>query len=308
MKLVITIPAFNEEKTIGKVIKEIPRKIPGISKIEVIVVDDGSTDNTARVAAKLGAFVVRHAGNRGLAMAFKTGLNSALERGADVVVNTDADFQYNQSQIPALIKPILNGKADIVLGSRFRGWIEEMPLSKRWGNILATAVVRFVSGYRISDAQTGFRAFSRSAAAWMNISSDFTYTQESLLIAAEHRLKVVEVPVDFRKRVGRSRLFGSIWSFAKRAGLTLLVAYLNYHPLKVFLSLGLLLVLGGLLAGFKVLLHFLATGLVQPFFPTALLSSLLLILGFEVIIIGLVAEMVKHQRKSLEEVLYRLRK
>jgi len=308
MKLVVTIPAFNEEKTIGKVIKEIPGKIPGIKRIEIVVVDDGSTDGTARVAKKLGALVVRHAGNRGLAKAFKTGLAVALELGADVVVNTDADFQYNQKQIPLLVKPVIEGRADIVLGSRFKGWIEEMPLSKRWGNILATAVVRFVSGYNISDAQTGFRAFSRDAAAWMNISSDFTYTQESLLIAAEHRLKVIEVPVDFRKRAGSSRLFGSVWGFAKRAGLTLLTNYLNYHPLRVFLSLGLILVFGGALAGFKVLLHFLSTGMVQPYFPTALLSSLLLILGFEVIIIGLVAEMIKHQRKTQEEVLYWLKK
>jgi glycosyltransferase involved in cell wall biosynthesis len=308
MKLIVTIPAYNEEKTIAKVIREIPKKIPGIRKIEIIVVDDGSTDSTASVAKRCGAIVVRHAGNRGLAKAFKTGLSAALERGADIIVNTDADFQYNQKQIPALIKPILEGKADIVLGSRFAGWIEEMPLSKKLGNKLATAVVRFVTGYKISDAQTGFRAFSREAALRMNILSDYTYTQETLLIAAEHKLKVVEIPVDFRKRAGKSRLISSIWSYAKKAGATIWLTYLSYRPLKVFLTLGAVLIVVGILAGIKVLSHYLATGLVQPYLPTALLASLLLILGFEVIIIGLVAEMVKSNRKLQEEVLYRLRK
>ncbi|MEM0360840.1 MAG: glycosyltransferase family 2 protein [Candidatus Diapherotrites archaeon] len=308
MKLVITIPAFNEEKTIAKVIEEIPKKIAGIDKIEIIVVDDGSTDKTAQIAKRLNAIVVRHACNRGLAKAFKTGLDAALECGADIIVNTDADFQYNQKQVPLLIKPILEGKADIVLGSRFKGHIEEMPASKRWGNILATKIVNFVAGCKVSDAQTGFRAFSREAALRMNISSDFTYTQESLLIASEYNLKIAEVPVDFRKRADSSRLFSSIWGYAKRAGMTLLIAYLNYHPLKFFLSLGGLLVLGGLLAGSRVLARFLETGAIEPFMPTALLSSLLLILGLEVIMIGLVAEIVKFDRKTNEEILYRLKK
>ncbi len=308
MKLIITIPAYNEEKTIAKVIREIPKRISGIKKIEIIVVDDGSTDNTAKIAKQNGAIVIKHTCNRGLAKAFKTGLNAALARGADIIVNTDADFQYNQKQIPELIKPILEGKADIVLGSRFKGWIEEMPLSKRLGNKLATAVVRLVTGYKISDAQTGFRAFSREAALRMNVLSDYTYTQETLLIAAEHKLKVVEIPVDFRKRADRSRLISSIWSYAKKAGATILLAYLSYKPLKVFLTLGALLILAGLFAGIKVLMHYFATGLVQPYLPTALLSSLLLILGFEVVIIGLVAEMIKLNRKTLEEILYRLKK
>ena len=308
MKLVVTIPAYNEEKTIAKVIQEIPKKIPGIKEIEVIVIDDGSTDKTASVAKRCGAIVVRHPGNRGLAKAFKTGLNAALERGADIIVNTDADFQYNQKQIPALIKPILEGKADIVLGSRFAGWIEEMPLSKKLGNKLATAVVRFVTGYKITDAQTGFRAFSREAALRMNILSDYTYTQETLLIAAEHKLKVVEIPVDFRKRAGKSRLISSIWSYAKKASMTIWLTHLSYKPLKVFLTLGAILIVAGILAGLKVLLHYLATGLVQPYLPTALLASLLLILGFEVVIIGLVAEMIKSNRKLQEEILYKTKR
>jgi len=307
MKLAITIPAFNEEKTLGKVINEIPKKIPGIKKIEVIVIDDGSTDKTARIAKKHKAILIRHPGNRGLAKSFSDGVNLALERGADIVMNTDADFQYNQKQIPSVIKPIVEGRADIVLGSRFKGWIEDMPKGKRWGNVLATKVVRFVSGLNISDAQSGFRAFSREAALRMNISGDFTYTQESLLIAAEHRLKVVEVPIDFRKRAGESRLFGSVWSFANRAGKTLMVNYLNYHPLRVFLSMGLFLFIAGALFAYRVLSHYFATGVVGPYLPSAVLSSLLIILGVQVSIMGLVAEMVRHNRKIQEEILYRVK-
>ncbi len=307
MKLAITIPAFNEEKTIGKVIEEIPKKISGIKTIEIIVIDDGSTDKTAKIAKAHKAVVISHVGNRGLAKSFTDGLNLALARGADIIMNTDADFQYNQKQIPSIVKPIVEGKADIVLGSRFKGWIEDMSTGKRWGNIFATKVVRFVSGLDISDAQSGFRAFSREAALRINISGDFTYTQESLLIAAEHRLKVVEVPIDFRKRADESRLFGSVWSFANRAGKTLLVNYLNYHPLKVFLSLGLVLFVAGALFGYRVLSYYFATGVVGPYLPSAVLSSLLIILGVQVSIIGLVAEMVKHNRKIQEETLYRIK-
>jgi len=308
MKLTVTIPSFNEEKTISKVIREIPKKIPGIKKIEIIVIDDGSTDKTASVARKLGAVVVRHPGNRGLAKTFKTGIDTALARGADIVMNTDADFQYNQKQIPLVVKPIIEGKADIVLGSRFKGWIEDMSLGKRYGNILATKVVSFVSGLKISDAQSGFRAFSREAALRMNISGDFTYTQESLLIAAEHKMKIVEVPIDFRKRADESRLFGSIWTFAKRAGKTLMINYLNYHPLRVFLSLGFLLFVSGILFGYRVLSHYFATGVVGPYLPSAVLASLLIILGVQVTIIGLVAEMIRHNRKIQEETLYKIKK
>ncbi|MFH1235301.1 MAG: glycosyltransferase family 2 protein [Candidatus Diapherotrites archaeon] len=308
MKLAITIPAFNEEKTIAKVIEEIPRRIEGIKEIKIIVIDDGSTDHTGKIAAKSGAVVVRHAGNRGLAKAFKTGIDAALEGGADIIVNTDADFQYNQKQIPLLVKPVAEGKADIVLGSRFKGWIEEMPSSKRFGNILATKVVRFVSGYDISDAQTGFRAFSREAALRMNISSNFTYTQESLLIAAEHKMKVIEIPVDFRKRSDSSRLFGSVLGYAKRAGMTLLVNYLNYHPLRIFSAIGGIFFLGGILAGFRVLSHFFATGAVEPYYPTAILSGILMTIGLQIVLFGFIGEMVKRNREIQEEALYRLKK
>jgi len=306
MKLIVTIPAYNEEKTIGKVIDEIPKRIKGIKSIEILVVNDGSTDNTETVARNHGASVLKLKHN-GLAYAFKSGMGEAIKRGADIIVNTDADFQYNQKQIPDLIKPVLSGHADIVLGSRFRGHIEYMPLSKRLGNRLASWAVRRVSGLSVSDAQTGFRAFSREAALRMNIQTTYTYTQETILQAAANKLEVREIPVDFRKREGESRLISSLFSYARNASYTLIMGYLNYKPLRIFLSIGLLFFLIGFILGLRVLLHFISTGLVSPFIPTAILTSILLIFGFQIIVIGLLAEMIKQNRRLNEEILYKLK-
>lgn len=234
MKLIVTIPAYNEEKTIDKVIKEIPRQISGIETIEVLVINDGSTDNTVEVAKEAGAdHIITLKENQGLAFAFRTGLEEALKKGADIIVNTDADFQYNQQQIPDLIKPILEEKADIVLGSRFSGNIEHMVLGKRIGNIIATRITSMASGYPVSDAQTGFRAFSRDAALRMAIFSDYTYVQETIMQAVNHNLTLVEIPVDFRKREGTSRLMTGIFNYAKRAASTILRTYRDYNPLVI---------------------------------------------------------------------------
>ncbi|MEW6295741.1 MAG: glycosyltransferase family 2 protein [Candidatus Diapherotrites archaeon] len=308
MKLIITIPAYNEENTVAKVIEEIPKKIEGISKIEILVIDDGSTDKTSEAAKKAGAQVLINKKRLGLARTFKKGLENALNLGADIIINTDADFQYNQKQIPLLIKPILNNEADIVLGSRFKGWIEEMPLQKKIGNRIVSWIVRNISGLPISDAQTGFRAFSREAALQLNIFSDYTYTQETILQAAEKKLIIREAPIDFRKRKGSSRLISNIFVYAKKAFLTILIAYLNYKPLKVFLGIGSIFFLLGLLLGSRVLIHYFNTGLVSPYLPTAILTAVLLIFGFQIIVIGLIAEMIKYNRKIEEELLYKIKK
>ncbi len=307
MLLVVTIPALNEQKTIGKVIGEIPKKINGIDKIEILVIDDGSTDNTVSAAKAAGAKVIRNTETKGLAYSFKRGMDKALEMKADIIVNTDADFQYNQKQIPALIKPILDAKADIVLGSRFKGKIEYMPLQKRVGNKIASFVVSLLSGKKISDAQTGFRAFSREAALRMNIISDYTYTQETILQAVDKKLVIKEMPIDFRKREGKSRLISSIFTYAAKVGATILIYYLYYRPLHIFGGIGLFLILLGLITGLRVFLHFIQTGLVSPYIPTAILTALLLIVGLQIIVIGLLAEMIKHNRRIAEEKLYLLK-
>ena len=309
MKLIVTIPAYNEENTLGKVIKEIPRQINGIDPVEVLVVNDGSTDNTVKVAKDAGAdHVITLKENQGLAFAFRTGLEEALKRDADIIANTDADFQYNQQQIPDLVKPILDGKADIVLGSRFSGHIEHMVPQKKIGNIIATRVTRMASGYPVTDAQTGFRAFSRDAALRMNILSDYTYVQETIMQAVDHNLTMVEIPIEFRKREGDSRLMSGVFNYAKRAASTILRTYRDYNPLKVFTLIGLLFVIAGTATGLRVLVHYLQTGMVTPYLPSAVLTTILWIMGVQIFVFGLIADMLRTQRQIGEEVLYRLKK
>jgi len=195
-KLVVVIPAYNEAGSIGSVIKELPPRIQGVDEIKVIVVDDGSTDNTIGEAIKAGVDEVVSLGRRmGLSYAFKTGIEKALEMGADIVVNIDADGQYNGGEISDLVKPILSGEADIVLGSRFKGWIEQMSLSKRIGNRVATWVTRMASSFPTTDSQTGFRAFSKEAALKLNVFSDYTYVQEVIIQGSLKGLRMVEVPI-----------------------------------------------------------------------------------------------------------------
>jgi len=302
------IPAYNEDATIGEVIRNIPRQIEGISKVEVLVVEDGSTDKTVEVARKAGANKIISRKQRvGLAKAFENGLEVALEMGADIIVNIDADNQYDPKEIPKLIRPILKGEADIVLGNRQVSKLTHMPSTKKVGNRIATFVTRKLSGLDISDAQTGFRAFSKRAALMLNILSDYTYTQETIIQAAYKKLGIVEVPVEFRKRRGESRLISSLLGYAKKAGLTILLTYLNYKPLKTFFIIGFVISLIGLLFGLRVLVHFFTTGAVVPFLPTAVLSAFLVIAGFQVVMMGLFATMVKSNRELIEKILYKIK-
>ncbi|MHA1247080.1 MAG: glycosyltransferase family 2 protein [Candidatus Thorarchaeota archaeon] len=242
MKLVVMIPTKNESTTIGDVISEIPKHIEGIDEVEVIVIDGASSDGTVEVALKAGAaLVVRDHINRGLAQAHKIGLIAALDRGADIIVSTDADMQYDQSEIPRLIAPILNGEADMVLGSRFAGWIEEMPLKKRIGNKIATLVTSLLAGQRISDAQSGFRAMQREVAADLIVDSKRTYVQETLIRSIRRGFRVVEVPIKFRKRKDESRLIKSVWGYAFSVFPDLLLTFAQVAPLRLFGGLALLL-------------------------------------------------------------------
>jgi len=309
MKLVITIPTYNEEQTIGSVIGEIPRNIPGIDEIIVLVINDGSTDNTLGKARLAGADVIlSHKHNMGLARTFRDGLDRALEMGADIIVNTDADFQYDGKEIPGLIAPILQGDADIVLGDRQIEKLDHMPRGNLWGNKLATCVTRWATGLPIRDAQTGFRAFSRDAALRMNLTGDYTYTQETLIQAANKHLKIEQVPVDFRRRQGKSRLISSIFGYARSAGITIFRSFGAYHPFVIFSGIGIVCILLGLVFGFKVILHYFTTGSVTPYLPSALLTTVLIIVGCLAILFGLLADMIRTQRMLAEEIFYRLKK
>jgi len=309
MKVVVTIPAYNEEVSLGQVITEIPRQIEGVDLVEVLVIDDGSTDSTVEQARRAGADrIISHKENQGLGVAFRDALNTALEMGADIVVNTDADGQYNGNEIPKLVKPILENRADIVLGWRDVANLAHMPRAKRIGNRIATWVTRRLSGLPIKDAQTGFRAFSKEAALRLNLSGKYTYTQETLIQAGYKSLKIEQVPAEFRAREGESRLISNIFSYARRSGALILRTYRDYQPLKLFSFLGGILIIIGLALGIRVIVHFVDTGAVSPYIPSAIAASLLIITGLLTVIFGLFADMFKNQRLLEEEILYRLKK
>ncbi len=308
-RLVVTIPAYNEEKTIADVIKKIPRDLNSCDEVKVLVLDDGSMDGTVQAAKDAGADkILSHVHNLGLAITFRDALDGALDMGADIIVNIDADGQYDPVEISKLVQPVVDNDADIVLGSRFDGYIEEMSMSKKLGNKVATKFASRAAGKHFSDAQTGFRAFSKDAAMRLNIMGDFTYTQETLVQAVNKNLRICEVPVNFYKREGESRLFPSVWSYAKRGGSTLIRSYLYHKPLKTFLLIGSLVFAVGLILGLRVLLHYMATSMVTPLLPTSVLSVLLLIVGFQVIILGLIGDLIRRNQNVQEEILYRLKK
>jgi glycosyltransferase involved in cell wall biosynthesis len=308
VRLVVTIPAYNESESIGKVINDIPRNC--CDEVKVLVIDDGSKDNTIEVAREAGAdLIVKHTINRGLARTYLHSLEIATEKmNADIIVNIDADGQYDPKEIPKLIKPILDKKADIVLGSRFSGYIEDMKWSKKLGNKVATKIVSRVAGHKFSDCQTGFRALTRNAAFRINVTSDFTYTQESCINAIHHNLQVLEVPVSFYKREGRNRLFSSVWNYAKRGGATLIRTYLYHRPLRFFLYIGALIFASGFILAARVLFHYANTGLVAPYLPTAVLSTLCLIVGFQIITFGFLGDMIRTNQNVHEEILYRMKR
>jgi len=303
------IPAYNEQGTIGKVIEEIPRRIQGIDSVQVLVIDDGSTDRTVEVAREAGADeILSHRTNLGLGVAFRDGLERALKMGSDITVNMDADGQYNAKEIPKLIKPILEKRAEIVLGERDISNLNFMPFGKKVGNRVATWVIRAVCNLPIRDSQTGFRAFSQEAALRMNLLGEYTYVHETLIQAKSKHLRVEEIPVQFRERKGDSRLISSLVSYGKEAAGIIIKTYRDYAPLKIFSYLGTVFIVIGAIFALRVLGHFLETGMVSGRIPSAVLSSMLIILGFLIFVLGLLADMFKTHRSLQEEILYKLKK
>lgn len=292
MNIIITVPAYNEEKTIGELVKGVKKALGNSSykgRYKVLVVDDGSRDNTANAAKKAGAIVYSHPKNYGLAECFRTEIEKCLELKADVIVHIDADLQYRPEEIPKLLKEIKNGY-DLVLGSRFRGKIEEMPLIKRLGNIAFSNVVSQISGLDVSDAQTGFRAFTRKVAENVEITSNHTYTQEQIIRAVKQKFRIKEVPIYFAKRNGKSRLVASTFGYATRAWINIIRTYRDYEPLKFFGTIGFFVFSLGFLIGlYLVYLHF-TSGIVGHF-ALIMLDILILSIGLQIIIFGFIADM-----------------
>ena len=290
MKIVVTIPAFNEEKSIREVIAKIKKVMSSNNyNYKVLVVDDGSNDKTTKIAKEAGAIVYSHPKNYGLAECFKTEIEKCLEHKADVIVHIDADLQYRPDEIPKLIKEIENGY-DLVLGSRFKGKIEYMPFIKRIGNIAFSKVVSQIARMKTSDAQTGFRAFTRKVAEKVSIASNHTYTQEQIIRAIKQKFKVKEVPIYFAKREGKSRLITNNLGYAIRAWINLIRTYRDYEPLKFFGIMGTLIFSIGFVIGlYLVYLHF-TTGIVGHF-ALMMLDILILSIGLQIIIFGFIADM-----------------
>lgn len=308
MKLSILIPAYNEENTIGTVIKEIPTNFESIDEIEVIVVDDGSSDKTSSIAKENGAIVYSFPHNKGLAKAISFGFLKGIERKADVLVILDADNQYDSKEIPLLVKPILEGDADIVIGNRQVKSLDHMPIQKRIGNQLVSKVLSSVIGEKIIDAQTGLRAFSKEALARLHIFSGYTYTQETLMQAKFKELKILEIPVSFRKRHDESRLISNIFTYAARTFSLIASTIIFYKSFKFFSILSTILFIIGIGLSIFILNHFYATGHVSPYYPTALLAALFIITASISTFFTAISSILNRQSKLLEEILYTLRK
>jgi glycosyltransferase involved in cell wall biosynthesis len=307
MKLIIQIPCYNESYVLAETIATLPRVISGIDEIEFLIVDDGSTDNTLQVAHQAGVHHIIQQYHQGLAAAFTTGLDACLKRGADIIVNTDADNQYNAEDIGCLIEPILAGRAQMVVGNRGVATLYLFTPVKRLLQRLGSWVIGRVSGFPTPDATSGFRALSRQAALRTLVLSEYSYTLETLIQAGAHGLPVEYVPIRTNPPTRPSRLMRSIPHFLSQSSTTIIRAYTMYRPLRVFTILGMLLILAGMVPGIRFLYFFIIKG-TAGYIQSLILSSILLIVGFQVLLIGLVADLIGFNRKILEEVLYRLRR
>ena len=308
MKLIIQIPCYNEAKTLPETVADLPRSLPGIDCIEYLVVDDGSTDDTARVARELGVHhVVRFTGNRGLAQAFAAGLDACLVRQADIIVNTDADNQYVGSDIALLVEPILAGRADMVVGDRQVASVPSFSPLKRSLQRLGSWVISRAAGAAIPDAASGFRALTREAALRTLVLSSYSYTLETLIQAGAQHMKVEYVPIRTNAPTRPSRLMHHLPDYLSNSATTIVRAYAFYRPLRVFVMAGALAIFAGLLLGLRFL-YFYVIGQGDGHIQSLILTAVLLIIGFQTLLIGLVADLVGANRKITEELLYRVRR
>jgi glycosyltransferase involved in cell wall biosynthesis len=301
MKLVIQIPCLNEADHLPATVGDLPKSIPGIDRIELLVVDDGSSDGTADVARRLGAHVVRFTANRGLGHAFMAGIDAALANGADIIVNTDADNQYSGASIPALIAPILADEADFVVGARPIREIESFSPTKKLLQRLGSWVVRRVSGTSVADATSGFRAMSREAALELNVFSRYTYTLETIVQAAQRRLRVTSVPIAVNPATRESRLMRSTLDYIWRTGSALVRIFVVYRPFRSFMiPAGIAFALGMLLA-LRFLFYFVAGGGAAGHTQSLILAAILFILAGLLMAVAFIGDLIAINRRLLEE-------
>lgn len=307
MKLIVQIPCFNEEATLPGTLADIPRSIEGIDSIEVLVIDDGSTDRTAEIASQCGAdYVARHKRNRGLAQAFRTGIDACLQLGADIIVNTDGDNQYSGQDIPQLCEPILKGEAEIVVGDRQTDQIEHFSTLKKGLQRLGSSIVRTLSDTEIPDVVSGFRGISREAAIQLNIVSPFSYTIEMVIQAGKRHMAIASVPVKTNPQTRQSRLYGSVPQFISAQLTTIVRMYSMYQPLRVFFLIGCVIFLIG---AYPILrfVWFYFSGDGGGHIQSLVVGSVLMMMGFITCTIGLVADLIQFNRQLLEMILVRLK-
>jgi glycosyltransferase involved in cell wall biosynthesis len=308
LKLIIQIPCLNEAQNIGQTVQVLPTELMGIDLIEFLVVDDGSTDNTSAAASQAGVHhVITLPHHLGLASAFKIGLESALTQGADIIVNTDADNQYNAQDIRLLVEPILNGKADIVVGDRGVGSLDSFSYTKRLLQRIGSWTIGQASGIDTPDATSGFRAYTRDAAMRTLVMNDYSYTLETLIQAGARNMAVEYVSVRTNKQVRPSRLMRSIPDYLVNSSTIILRAYTMYRPLRVFMGISLIFLAAGMIGSLRFL-YFILIGEGAGHVQSLILSAVLLIVGFQIFLIGLVADLIGFNRKVLEEILYRQRR
>jgi len=307
-KLMIQIPCYNEEETLPITLSHLPRTLEGISKVEWLIINDGSTDRTEDIAMACGAdHIVSLTKHQGLAKAFMAGLDACLKLGAEVIVNTDADNQYHAGDIPLLVKPILEGKADMVIGARPIDSIEHFSWIKKMFQKLGSWVVRVASKADIPDAPSGFRAISREAALRFNVFSQYTYTLETIIQAGQKNMAILSVPVRINRDLRPSRLIKSLPFYIKQSVITIVRIFVVYKPFRFFMTIGLLLFSSGFLLGLRFLYYFMTaqgSGHVQ----SLILASILLGIGFQTMLVAFLADLQAANRRLMEDIQYRVRK
>jgi glycosyltransferase involved in cell wall biosynthesis len=306
--LIIQIPCFNEEQTLPVTVRDLPSSIPGVDRIEILIIDDGSRDRTVEVARELGVHhLVQFPANRGLAAAFRAGIDACLRLGADYIVNTDGDNQYSGHDIPKLVEPVVAGRADVAIGDRKTAQIEHFSWTKKRLQALGSWVVRQFSGTSVADTTSGFRCWSREAAQRLNLVNPFTYTLESIIQTGHDKLTIESVPIGTNDKLRESRLFKSIRSYVTRSAGVILRSYLLYKPFAVFMSLGGLVFGSGVLLGLRYLVFRLmgeGTGHIQ----SVILAGALMVIGVQLGMMAMLADLVSANRKLAEETLQRLRR
>lgn len=302
MKLIIQIPCLNEAETLAITLAELPKTVPGFDIVEWLIIDDGSTDNTVEVAKQNGVHhVVSHAGNKGLATAFMTGLDACVRLGADVIVNTDADNQYNAADIPKLTQPILDNRAELVVGARPIDSIEHFSPIKKYLQRLGSWVVRVASKTDIPDAPSGFRAMSRLVAQRLMVFNDYTYTLETIIQAGQKNMAITSVPIRVNGDLRPSRLVKSIPSYIKRSIVTIVRIFIIYRPFRFFGTIGVFLFSLGFLIGIRFLYKYL-NGNGDGHIQSLVLASIFIVIGFQTIIAAFLADLLAANRKLLEEI------